>query len=133
MDLWAYYLMSCPEVDAYIKDLLWEIPRPRWIRFMKIEKLIPDADQYWIPHKDFLLFNKYVWKDVIYVHTRCGWREDNPLSNYMSCWWKEFEERNRKRFLWAQNETFDPTYRDHYFEAKKNKAYKEILKKILNP
>lgn len=123
MDLGAHVIMRDERIMNYIKKNYGEVPRIRGVRFMKIETAI-DCGSF---HSQFNMFNKYVGKDVIYIHTRCGWYEGDEWSNYISCGWKEREDKNKGTFLESINDSFDGTYRDHYFKAIKGKEYKELL------
>lgn len=122
MDLWAFTLWQDDKIRIYLQKHYWEIPRFRWARFMKVEtKSNMDRSE------QFNMFDKYVWQDVIYIHTRCWWVDWDEYSNYNACWGKEFEENNKELFLEWIDDEFDPTYRDHYFKAVIDDKYKEIL------
>lgn len=124
MDLWAFALWQEDKIRIYLKKHYWDIPRFRWVRFMKVESKEDDRNGW---SSQMRLFNKFVWQDVIYIHTRCWWIDWDEYSNYNACWGRDFEEDNIQLFLWWIDDEFDPTYRDHYFEAVIDDDYKEIL------
>ena len=145
MDLIAYSNKDNKLVDKYIRENYGDIPRPRGIRFMKIEQKLEENEK---PNMDVLdmfgneeeydvdytetsnTFNKYVGKDVIYIHTRCGDCDlgyDNENSNYVYCGAKEWEEEHKDLFLEHITDPFDSTYCTHYFKAVINEDYEKIL------
>lgn len=81
MDLGAHVIMRDERIMNYIKKNYGEVPRIRGVRFMKVEQAI-DCGNF---HSQYNMFNKYVGKDVIYIHTRCGGYEGDEWSNYISC------------------------------------------------
>lgn len=125
MDLRWHLIMRIEWMEDYIKKHYGEVPRIRAIRFMELEWPL----EWW---SDIQEFNKYSWKAVINIHTRCWWDVGNEWSNYMTCWGYEREEELKKKwlFLSAHNENFDNTYRDTYVKVKKDKEYKALLAKI---
>lgn len=125
MDLGAHILQTNEQIAKYIDKNYGEIPRPRGIRFMKIQNKIETEGSY-----EFEVFNKYVGQDVIYIHTRCGdcgmgYEDEN--SNYIYCGAKEWEEKNKELFLEHVTEEFDSTYCTHYFKAVVDDEYKQII------
>lgn len=126
MDLRWHLIMRIEWMEDYIKKHYWEVPRIRAIRFMELEWKLQSEQS------DIKMFNKYSWKKVINIHTRCWWDVDNEWSNYMSCWWKEREDELKEKwlFLSAHNENFDNTYRDTYVKVEEDEEYKNLLEKI---
>lgn len=125
MDLYAYALTTDGKVDNYIKKNYGEVPRLRGVRFMKIAEKCNEEDA------ELKMFDKYVGTDTIYIHTRCGncgMGYDDEDSNYAYYGAKEWEEKNKDKFLEHITEEFDQTYCTHYFKAVVNDEYKEILK-----
>ena len=132
MDLFAYACLSEDLIDKYIKKHYGDIPRPRGVRFMKVESKIdgPDWD-----NEEGRMFNKYVGTDTIYIHTRCGncgstYKDKN--TNYKCYGADEWEKSNGDKFLEHVTEEFDYTYCTHYFKAVIDKDYKKILKYLKN-
>lgn len=121
MDLYAYTRIED------LKELLpSEPPRLRGIRLMSTEEPVeyPESLQ-------AKTFNKYVGKDVIYIHTRCGacFGDDNSDSNYVACGLKDWEEENKDLVLDSINDNFDCTYRDTYIMVSEDK--RELYEKLL--
>lgn len=125
MDLPAYITAQNKEILDYIEKHYGKVPRLRGIRFMKTEELVEDPD-----NAEETLFNKYVGKDVIYIHTRCGGSKADKDSNYIYFEADKWEEKNKETFLENFTDIIDPTYQDHYFKAVIDKEYKAILKEI---
>ena len=127
MDLGAFMVSECADVAGYIKKNYGEVPRMRGVRFMKIEKPVPNEEK--SPQMD--IFNKYCGQDVIYIHTRCGdcgMGFKDKDSNYVACGAKEWEKKNKKLFLEHISDEFDDTYCDHYFKAVLGEEYAELIK-----
>ena len=127
MDLGAFMVSECADVAGYIKKNYGDVPRMRGVRFMKIEKPVPNEEK--SPQVD--MFNKYCGQDVIYIHTRCGdcgRGFKSKDSNYVSCGAKDWEEKNKELFIEHISDEFDNTYCDHYFKAVLGEEYAELLK-----
>lgn len=127
MDLGAYNLSCDIMMNTYITKNYGEVPRCRGVRFMKVER--PWGGN----SAGDKLHDKYVGTDTIYIHTRCGhcgMGYDDEDSNYVYYGAKEWEEKNKDKFLEHLTEEFDQTYCTHYFKAVINDEYKEILKEI---
>ena len=128
MDLGAYAIMEIPEVMDYINKHYADIPRPRGIRFMYIERSCDDTDS-----SQASCFNKYIGQHVIYFHTRCGdcgmgyYNED---SNYIYCGGKDWEEKHKDLFLDHHTDEYDSTYCDHYFKAIVDDEYNTLVNKL---
>lgn len=120
MDLWGNFILRMEWMEEYLKKHYWEIPRIRAVRFMELEWPL-ETEQ-----SDIEMFNKYCWQKVINIHTRC-WG-----NNYESCWWKEWEDELKKKWLFIDwhDECFDNTYRDTYVKIKEDKEYKNLLQKV---
>lgn len=127
MDLGAFMVSQDNDVAEYIKKNYGEVPRMRGVRFMKLEKPVPNEEK----SAQIDMFNKYCGQDVIYIHTRCGdcgMGFKDKDSNYVSCGAKDWEEKNKELFLEHISDEFDCTYCDHYFKAVVNDEYAELLK-----
>jgi len=121
MDLYAYTRIED------LKELLpSEPPRLGGIRLMSTEEPVEYPES--LRAKTF---NKYVGKDVIYIHTRCGARfgDDNSDSNYVTCGLKDWEEENKDLVLDSINDDVDCTYRDTYIMVSEDK--RELYEKLL--
>lgn len=120
MDLRWHLIMRIEWMEDYIKKHYWEVPRIRAIRFMELEWPLQSEQG------DIKMFNKYCWKKIINIHTRCWW------NNYESCWWEEWEEELKKKWLFIDwhDERFDCTYRDTYVKVEEDEEYKNFLEKI---
>ena len=125
MDLYAFMLGERGNIPAYVKENYGPVPRYRGIRLMRYET--PDSCEGFGMQSD--MWAKYCGQDVIYFHTRCGGcgTEDED-SNYIACGGKEWEEEHKDKFLDSIDDTFDSTYRDHYFKAVINDTYNTICK-----
>lgn len=127
MDLGAFMVSQDNAVAEYISKNYGEVPRMRGVRFMKLEKPVPNEEK--SPQID--MFNKYCGQDVLYIHTRCGdcgMGFKNKYSNYVSCGAKDWEKLNKKLFLEHISDEFDDTYCDHYFKAVLGEEYTELTK-----
>ena len=127
MDLGAFMVSQDSAVAEYIKKNYGEVPRMRGVRFMKLEKPVPNEEK--SPQID--MFNKYCGQDVVYIHARCGdcgGSFDNKSSNYIVYGAKAWEKKNKKLFLDHITDEFDSTYCDHYFKAVVNDEYAELIK-----
>lgn len=121
MDLYAYTRIED------LKELLpSEPPRLRGIRLMATEEPVEDPESL-----QAKTFNKYVGKDVIYIHTRCGacFGDYSSDSNYVTCGLKDWEEENKDLVLDSINDDFDCTYRDTYIMVSEDK--RELYEKLL--
>jgi hypothetical protein len=132
MDFGAFMVGQQQPVAEYIKKNYGEVPRIRGVRFMKLEKPVPNEEK--SPQID--MFNKYCGQDVVYIHTRCGdcsmslgFKSKN--SNYFTFGAKAWEERNKKLFLDHITDEFDCTYCDHYFKAVVNDEYADLIKRCV--
>ena len=127
MDLGAFMVSECADVAGYIKKNYGEVPRMRGVRFMKVEKPVPNEEK--SPQMD--MFNKYCGQDVVYIHTRCGdcgFGFNSDEGNYTYCGAKDWEKKNKKLFLDHITDEYDSTYCDHYFKAVVNDEYAELTK-----
>lgn len=116
MDLYAYAVMDrCEEVRDYVVKHYGEPPRWRGVRMMRDEERA-DGSTYQME-----LYNEFVGKDVIYIHTRCG--GDNFDYYGMGDW----EHRNDEYYLDAADDDFDRTYRDTYLKAVPGEDYDRAL------
>ena len=124
MDLFAYMLSEKPEVKHYIEKNYGPIPRFRGARLMRYARPQVCSDQ----GAQSEMWEDMCGKDIIYIHTRCGgcWDETDPDSNYIACGGKEWEESHKDTFISSVDETFDNTYRDHYFTAVIDDEYNKI-------
>lgn len=142
MDLIAYQNRDIDLVKKYIKKNYGNVPRNRGIRFMKLEEKVTDkpnvdvtdsfeANDNSVNYSEGIeMFNKYVGKDVIYIHTRCGncgLDYDDEESNYVSCGAKVWEQKYKKLFLEHITDPFDSTYCTHYFKAVIDDDYTKIV------
>lgn len=112
MDLYAYYRKND------FQELLPSIPpRLRGIRLMKIETPFENGGF------QTEIFNEYVGRDVIYIHTRCGG------NNYVDCGMDEWEKEVGA--LEGVDDEEDCTYRDTYITVPEDKweLYQQILER----
>lgn len=124
MDLGAYANTLDDKMAEYINRHYGSIPRCRGYRLMKLEKVSNDDGE------QMKLFDSYVGKDVIYIHTRCGDcgdGYDSEYSNYISCGAKEWEEEHKDLFLEHYTDEYDSTYCDHYFKAVIDEDYRKLV------
>lgn len=65
MDLWAFALGQVDIMRIYVMKHYWEVPRCRWVRFMKVE-----SKSNMERSEQFNMFDKYVWQDVLMKRLR---------------------------------------------------------------
>ena len=117
MDLFAYMLGERDIMTKYVKDNYGPVPRYRGVRLMRYET--PETCKDMGSQSD--LWAEMCGKDVIYFHTRCGG------DNY-DAYGKAWEQKLKDKFISSIDDTFDPTYRDHYFTAVLDDTYNTLCK-----
>ena len=117
MDLYAYSQID--KLKKYLEENNIDIPRLRGLRLMKDEKPVSEDEIKECvesvglqARKQCDIFNKYVGKNVLYVHARVGGAN-----------WDFFgmdEITKHPLYLERVDDYFDSTYCDIYFKLKEN-------------
>lgn len=113
MDLYAYMLGEVESIKTYVEEHYGPIPRFRGVRFMKHETLDDPVNE------QERMFARHCGEDVVYIHTRCGG------GNYEFFDADKWEE-SHDTFIEGMDDSFDCTYRDHYFRAVPGDDYDAI-------
>ena len=122
MDLGAHIIRNNEKIMSYINKHYDGIPRLRGVRFMKVEE--PIEIDFESSYRQDKMFNSHCGEDVIYIHTRCG---GGNYFDYDADKWEE----NNPLFINGIDDSFDCTYRDHYFNAVVDDEYNDLIYELL--